>query len=531
MAFTLIQAGTNLYTMNADGGVAASGSTPTPLTLPTGVTLVGNRIPRFVRYNNFLVLVNTPSKPITVGFDGVTRPLTPAAPATPATLSGSSGGTLSGTFMVKYTFVILDSNGNIIAESDYSPVSQAVTISNQFLLASNLSTSSEQISARQLYRTTDNGSTYFPWIVLNGNTATAIADDMTDAQIGLVASEPRGTAPDLTLITEWNGRLWGVSRTDIDHIVYTEAGEIFAWNLENTLPIPHLGTDRFGIVALMPRRDALGVARRTNIVQVTGNLTDNIRQINLSENCGVESQESVVTYRDTVFFLWRDGVYTWDANGISCISDLGGVRSWFNTDSYFNRAMFSRAFAIIDPFNLVYQLYLASAGSTVIDHWVEYHLGSGKWYGPHLTSAFNPSCALNVRGRNNQPYNMVGSLQGYVSQNVFGTYNDWSFAPISLDVITKRHDGGNPDRETYFGELSVLGEKQASGTALITPIVGGVAETIPSPPLTWDLGKSRVRLGRLGVGKHVQLEITNNNLNENVVLYGYTLPFNDVGRR
>ena len=67
MAFTLIQAGTSLYTVNTDGGGGVA------LTLPANVTLASNRIPRFARFQNYVVVVNTPSRPLSVGTDGTVR--------------------------------------------------------------------------------------------------------------------------------------------------------------------------------------------------------------------------------------------------------------------------------------------------------------------------------------------------------------------------------------------------------------------------------------------------------------------------
>ena len=58
MAFTLVQAGTQLYPVNTDGALGAA------LTLPNGIALTATRVPRFAKFKNYVVLVNTPSKPV-----------------------------------------------------------------------------------------------------------------------------------------------------------------------------------------------------------------------------------------------------------------------------------------------------------------------------------------------------------------------------------------------------------------------------------------------------------------------------------
>lgn len=524
MAFTLIQAGASLYSLNTEGGQSAA------LTLPTGVTLSSVRVPRFARFRNFVVVVNTPSRPITVDVSGVCRVLTPSPPASALVLSNTNGGALTGTYTAKQTFLLLDASHNVIAESDFGPVSNTFIVTADYLTASGINLSTDAVQASRLYRTTDLGTTYFPWIDLDGNINTSVSDDLSDAALGLVAAPTLGTAPDLTLICEWAGRLWGVGRTDGDNLRWTEAGTMYGWAGENTLPIPHVGDDRYGITALMPRRDSLGVGRRNQIIQIPS-ATDNtdIRPVIVKENCGVVSQESVQVFRDAALFLSLDGVYMWDDNGVVCMSDQGKVRSWFTTDTYFNRGMFSQAFSTLDAPSSTYRLFLCSAGSVIPDRWVELDLDTGKWFGPHKTDAFSPSCGLTVRGTNDQQYAMVGSRNGYVSQDTQDR-SDWAAVPIPVDIVTKRFTGGNPDHETFFGQPSIFTEP-TSGSVSLIPIVGGLKKTTPGVTKTIDLSKSRQRVGRLGTGRHAQLEFTQAQLGSAMVLHGFIIPTADVGRR
>lgn len=521
MSYTVIQAGTSLQFINTDGDLST-------LTLPTTETLSGDVPPRWVVYDGYAVLVDTPSHPLTIDATGTVRPLAPQAPKTgPIILAGSSG-SLSGTFTVRYTNIITDANGNIIAESDYSPASNSVTISASQLKVTGIEVSPENISARKLYRTTTNGAVLFPWLILDGNTLTQVQDDLSDAGLSIIASPVLGNPPRLIQIKEWRNRLWGVGDQDLDTLRYAEADRMWAWAADNGISVPGFGRDQFGIRALMPRREALGVGRRDLIWQITGETPSDFQAVKLSEIMGVESQETVVTFRDTVWWLWKDGVYQWDDAGLVNISDLK-VKSWFCTDDFFNRDMFEHAHAVFDPVRLKYRLYLASAGSNQVDRWVEYDITTKTWWGPHVTSAFYPTSSFLLADANDKVRAIAGSGSGYIWQEQ-DTATDGASDGIAMDVITKFYDGSLPNVEKTWGELTVLGKVQLAGTMSITPIVGYINST-PQAPILYDMTQGRQRMSRLGMGKLAQLRLQHTTQAEPVEIYGFELPFSITGTR
>src|SRR3990167_3805432 len=111
MPYTLLQGGSSLQIMNTAGTLST-------LTLPTGITIQSAERPRFAVYGRYVVVVNSPSRPITVDPEGVVRVLTPRAPRTKPVASAAAGGTLTGTYEgVRQTFLVTDEDGNIISES------------------------------------------------------------------------------------------------------------------------------------------------------------------------------------------------------------------------------------------------------------------------------------------------------------------------------------------------------------------------------------------------------------------------------
>lgn len=540
MPYTVIQSGTTLKFVDTAGAVSA-------LTLPGGISLSADVPPRFALYGNYVVLVNSPTRPLTIDGTGTVRPLTPAAPTTAPVVAAGAAGGLSGTYGgLRYTFVIKDAIGNVIAESDFSPASNSVTIAGKLLAVSAVGTSAENITARRLYRPTNGGSVLYPWIDIDGNTITTVSDDLADAGLSLVPAPILGTPPRLLTIAEFRGRLFGIGDIDHDNLRYTEAGIPYAWPEDNILAIPSVGSDNYGVVATIPRRDALGVGRRNTLVQITGTGTEDSAGIPdfdvviLSKECGVESQESVCVFRDVAYFLWKDGVYSWGPSGIACVSNgrrdmygqvtgLGQVRSWFTTNSYFNRDMFPYAFAVIDVEREVYKLFLASAGSNTIDRWIEYNLSDGTWWGPHKTDLFNPVSAFTLVNVANRSLPMIGGSNAFYQEQ--STRTDGSSTAISLDVLGKRFSMGVPDSDKFFGEISILGRPQTSGKLSIISRTGTLDATRTLTQY-YDQTLARQRLGRLGVGKHSQIEFTQADAGVDVEIMGYHIdPVTLIGRR
>jgi hypothetical protein len=522
-SIAVIQSGTDLQLVNSSGAVSA------PLTLPTGINLRSDVPPRFVVFGRYVVLVNTPSQPLIIDATGTVRLLCPKPPRLAPVLSAASGGSLTGSYNgVRYTFVTNDTFGNLISESDFSPPSNSQAVVSQYLVASNLDISPDQISGRRIYRPTNLGATNFQWVDLDGNVVTSIQDDLSDAGLSLVAAPFLGTPPDLTLVAEYRDRLFGVDRVDVDDLRYTEVGLMYAWVQDNVFPIPSVGSDSVGIRGLIPRREALGIGRQNQLLQLTGSDDTDFTIVKLSQNLGVSSQESVAVYRDVAYFLWEDGVYQWDSSGLVCISD-GKVRSWFAKDDTFNRGMFQYAFGMVDPVRLKYRLFLYEAGSTSQMNWVEYDLVEKTWWGPHRTDAFTPLSTFTILDDNLVPRPTVGADTSLYREQ--DTCTDGINTGIPLDIITKRYDLDEPDLDKYFGELSVTGKAQSTGTLDIALDVGELNANSPGDPV-WDMTKSRQRLQRVGAGKYVEMEFTNNQVGQDVQLYEVEVsPVSILGRR
>lgn len=521
--FTLFQGGSSLQTMDTSGVL-------TTLTLPTNVTVDSTKTPRMTVYGRFVVVVNSVSRPVIVDSDNVVRVLTPLAPRSIPTQAALAGGTLTGTFKRKQTFKIWDQYNVLISESDYGPESATQAVTAQYLETDNLDISQDDVSGSGIYRTTTGGSVYFHELDAEGNGQTSVIDDLPDASLSLVSAPLLGNPPeDLELIAEFKERLWGKSTTNPDYLRYTEATKMYAWPDTNTLLIPRLGGDMRGITGIIPRREALIVGRQDRLFQITGDSNANYRVVKLKENLGIESPDSVVIFKDTAFWLSKQGVCMMtEGGGIQVISD-GKVASWFNTDTYFNRGRFQYAVGRVDSSRNKYQLLLSAVGSTDQDRWIEYDITNGTWWGPHLTSDFTPTWITNLLDANGYDVPVHASSAGFFYKEQ-ATRTDGTATGIAFDVVGKFHDMGTPDIHKLFLDLSLISKIQAAGTLSMYPYVGGL-DAAAGAAISLDMTLGRERLDNLGLGRFVKLNFQHSVAGQDVELFGYELPFFEVGRR
>lgn len=538
MSSALIQAGTTLYSVDLSTGTA------TTLTLPTGVTLSSTRKPRFAVLNQWIVMTNSPDRNLVIDPEGTVRPLVPIPPTHGPTMVAGSGTGLTGAYLYKASFIISNSDGDLLIESPLSPPSTSVTLANKDASLSDIQVSADTISARRIYRSLAGGTLFFHVMDLNGNTATALLENKADATVSLLPAAtdilltPPGTLPGFHMkdIVQWKSRLWGVSDdpTQIDTIYISETNKVYAW--PNSIVAYPTGQDSQGVVKLIARKNQLGILKRNGLWQVAGSSSSTgISTSNISvaqvvyEKAGCVAPDSALVISDTAYWLGKDGVYTWSDEGVRNISN-GFVAPWFHSDTYFNRSRFPNAFAKYNELRNSYELHLAAAGATTENRWVSFNISNGKWYGPHLTGALTPTHGGWGQDSNGLPIVIVGGSDGVLYTGNSSSYLDGASTAIAMDIYGPWHSLDDPDIEHFWGSPSLLTKIESGGTLTVTPYIGrlnaSAGEAIPH-----DLTKGREYLRILGVGPLMRLQFTQSAASRGVSIYGYELQAHEVGRR
>jgi hypothetical protein len=528
MAYAIIQAGDTLYRLSSDGSAQA-------LTLPAGVTLDPTKRARFAVLGRYVACVWAPSQNLLILPDLTVVPLVPRPPVSaPQPAEGTSPG-LTGTYSYRETFRIYDAEGRLVSESPPGPPSISITVTDKTIEVSGCAQSEDPaVNARGEYRTVSGGTTFFQLLDLEGNTLTSYVDDAPDASLQLLPMDelgaPPGTfpGPGLELIVEWQGRLWAkpAAADRVDQVIYSEVRKPYAWPSLNVLEVSPIGRDAFGVTGFLARRDELLVLKRHVVAKITGNSRSTFTVTRVAEGFGCIAPDTAVVIRDVGYFLGENGVYAVSDEGVKNLT-VEKVHPWFTTDDFFNRSRFPYAFAAYDPVRDVYRLFLAAAGSSQEDRWVELDLSTGEWWGPHRTDAFTPTTGLLLRNAQESYVSAVGGADGHVYLANQAAKRDGAATPIAYAVETI-HSAQTPDIEKFWGELSVLTAIE-NGTLTVTPRVGDL-DAADGPAITHAQSQGRQRHRRLGFGRFLQLRFSKSVVNEGVTLLGFEVPTHEVGR-
>lgn len=466
MPYALVHAGSKLWKVDPGGNAVE-------VALPAGVTISSTRRARWAVLNQRVIMVHAPSVNLQIDGNLVVRILSPRTPTSTVTAATGGAGSLTGNYQYKVAFAIMEGT-TVVAESGLSDASGIVSPAAQEVDLSAIPVSSDPgVNARRIYRTTDGpGDSYFLVTTIQNNSDTTYTDDATDEAISIFpAEESLGNPPGTTdadyfeVISVWRDRLWAASNLNADRAYYSGNRIQYGWRSSQFVIAQPTGEDLEGITAFAPRRDELGVGKRRSLWKVIGDTPLRYQMIRVDANIGIWAAESVVVIRDAAYFLAEDGVYRWDGNGVKSMS-RDTVHAWFTEDDTFNRALFANAFAHYNQQYDQYELFLPAAGSTDFDRWVALDLGTGQWYGPHLTAAFTPSCASVLEDESGLLYPVIGGDDGLIYQQNQAAFTDNGSA-IAMLLEMAPHTMGDPDITKFWGELTMYTKREAAGTLTI----------------------------------------------------------------
>jgi len=545
MASYLVTTPNGLYLESVSGAI-------TSISLPSGVSITSGALCRPALFGTngdpYIVVVNGLSSDIYIDKSGIARTLQLQPPAGAPAVTTGAGTDLTGVYKVAVTFKIKDGSGKLVAESALSPLSTgSVSLSNVSLAVNSIPVSnSTDVNARGLYRTLSGGNVLYPWFDIDDNTTTSEDRGGSDANISLLPTTATtiGLPPLLSLIMAWKDRLWGVPRLNPDFPQWTESLQFYAWNATNQIVAPPQNTDPYGVLAFIPRRDQLGIARRNRLYQITGDSNDTFARTEVSPNIGCLSQESVVVVRDVAYWLGERGVVEWTSQSLMYVSE-SQVDAWFTTDNFFNRGLFGLAQGRYNPDTDSYELLMAGLGSTSLNMWVSFDLKRRAWFGPHTTDLPLSCCATDterhgyLRDAGQLPMTAFGGGTGILYKRD-STVADDDNNPVEMDLTLPLLGTFAPEMDKVWLDPTLHSRIEpastGSNTVTITAAVGslnadGIIDDANPVVSEADLTEDFQRLDRPGEGRYVSFRFQHAAQGERVRIFGLEVPYNIIGRR
>jgi len=531
MAVVLAQVSDTLLLVDPDTGATEA------LTLPDSVTIDVTKKPSIATLKLGAIIVNSPSRNLMLTAARTLILLAPSKPSSALVAAVGAGGVLTGDYQYAFSFVRKDANDNVVTESAMAALSNtvALTADQASLTSIDVSTDTDTVTGRRLYRTLSGGAILYHLADIDDNSTTIYTDNAADASLSILpqnshrTSEVPGTNESdefqLRLVVSWKNRLWAFSDDpdNLDHILYTEDGLPYQWG--NELVAYPEGQELHGVVGLLPRRDQLGVVKHSGLWQVTGDSDLSFRIVQIAFGLGgMLSAQSGVVVNDEAFYHGPEGVNLWNDSGVRCVSDSAGVRPWFMTDRYFERAQFPNSFGKYNPILNQYELHLIEAGESVSQVWIAYNRDSKGFFGIHRTGLADFSCGTSVENADGISRVLVGGSAGQMYTLTPDTFHDGTVTPIALSVLTAKYNGGDPTGEYLWGEVSTLTRPETTGFLTITAEIGRLDASTQSAQMLADLTQEYVRHRRIGVGTTVQLTFTEASLNQKVSILGFDVP-------
>jgi hypothetical protein len=250
--------GDGLYTRHDDDGsetmvafwdgtaFALTGtSTFTTIASAQSVFTAGTRISAS-EYENHLFTGNGAAIPYKYnGTDWTRHGIYP--PTATMTAATNSGGTLTGDYQYKLTFV----NSNLV-ESDVGPVTATFTAASEDIAITSIPVGVQSfgVSTRKLYRTEAGGTTFKLLATLNDNTTSSYTDNISDSALGADAPTDQGVPPTYDSIAYLQDRLFVNDPGNKNLVWYSELANPYVFKSTNFLRIgDKSGKNVEGIVA------------------------------------------------------------------------------------------------------------------------------------------------------------------------------------------------------------------------------------------------------------------------------------------
>lgn len=248
-----------------------------------------------------------------------------SAPTAAPTLATAGGTALiaPGTYIYKYTF------RSEFGESNASTTAQITLAASDNVSVSALELGPNKVFYRDVYRTTNGGTTYYRVQRVSNNSSTSFTDSMTDASLTAQTAfdELDRSSPGKFRVVRWHqNRMWGFVDGD-DKLYYSNLDKPDEWDVSNYIPLREQPRN------MMPIGEGLALYTSRSITMVHGRSVESFVPQETENNVGLYGRWTLQQIdKNTQIFLSRDGLRIF--NGIRS-QRLSGIEAdiLFSDDS------------------------------------------------------------------------------------------------------------------------------------------------------------------------------------------------------
>lgn len=353
-------------------------------------------------------------------------------------------------------------------------------------------------------------------------------------------------------------RVWTNDKTNLDRIHYSETGNEAVWNGSGDSGALDVGIgdgDSEGVTAIFPFKGVLFVAKKTKLYRVDGYTPESFRVSLVSDGIGCVGPNAFATIdQDDIFFVSGRGVHS-----LAATERFGDVESQFvsaDIQGDFNDNL------SISRLKYCWGGYLSSINSaafTFTDDRVSttanktiylYNIPLKSWYTWHDLDC--ESLTLSEDSDKKRFY--LGGTASRVAKTQNGTFSDIDSTGANAAVEYTVKTGviyvdDDPNSEKAFYEIGLLYAPRSESTVTLTAKIDNYplqsfsfAESSGADKLgsafTLNqslLGSSAVMAPYMrtldGVGRGIQLTLTQSGTEEEVEVQGFVLGYENIGTR
>lgn len=237
------------------------------------------------------------------------------APTAALTAATGAAGNLNGAYTWVYTFV------SPTHESNASPVSSSLTLTNQQASLTGIAVSSDtQVTKRRIYRTAAGGTDRKFVGEINDNVTTAFTDNIADSSLGVDVPIDKNVPIVNKFIEAFKNRLWLAGDPNNPRRLYfSELFEPEAWPTSFFVDIPMTPGDE--ITCLRILGDVLVVYGHNTPFMVIGETPFDFTIKRSFAQAGTESDRTVRLIENAHIYLARGGIYAFDGAVGRLLSD------------------------------------------------------------------------------------------------------------------------------------------------------------------------------------------------------------------